>query len=822
MGTLLQDLRFAIRQLRKAPSFAIATVLTLALGIGANTAVFSLVNSLLLKPLPVPHAEQIATLAPRIGHGPLGQPFSWNEFKEIRKESTNVFSDVFAYTLNIDGLAAPGQRPDRIMTTFVSGNFFDALQLKPAVGRLFLPSEGEVLGQDAEVVLSYDYWKQKFNGDPGVVGRAVTIDGHAFTVIGVAPQGFNGIQSFLNVAAYMPLSEIGISGTPDSVVEDWQTRILLVTGRLRPGQSLKQANATLGLVAKNLIRMQPVAEKAMSIEAYPEPQLRINAGDPNTMLIIAGLFLALAAMVLVLACVNVANLVLVRASARERELAIRTALGARRSRLMRQLITESVLLALMGGVLGVVLGVAASGSLSHLDLHADLPVKFVFDFDWRIFSYSFAIALVAGVAVGVAPGLRMAKANVNAVLHEGSRGVARGRTWFRDGLVVLQIAGSLVLLVVAALFVRSLSAMQTMDFGFRPDHVLNFVIDSNEIGMNDAESRALAASLTDRLRQLPGVEAVSHATAVPFGYFGQNGDQLTIDGAAPPANPADWSVNFNVISPQYFNVMGITLASGRTFTDSDNEQAKAVAIVSESAARKFWPKLDPVGRTFRMATQKDKEIEVVGVARDAEFQIFGGGKTQPFFYVPYLQLSKGFTLMTFQLRSDHDLPSLMPTVEKTVHDLAPALPVFQVQTMREALYTMNGLLLFQIGASLATTMGLLGLTLAVIGLYGVVSYAVSCRVREIGLRVALGASRSSVFRMIYRQSVIIIACGLAGGLALALLIARAVGSFVVVSVWDPFTYAGVAAILAAAALASCYPPAQHAMAVDPITALRED
>ncbi|HTW78979.1 MAG TPA: ABC transporter permease [Terracidiphilus sp.] len=822
MGTLVQDLRFALRQLGKAPSFAIATVLTLALGIGANTAVFSLVNSLLLKPMPVPNADQIATLVPRIGHGQLGQAFSWNEFKEIRKESSNAFSDVFAYTLNIDGLAAPGQRPDRIMTAFVSGNLFDGLQLKPAAGRLFLSSEGEVLGQDAEVVLSYDYWKQKFNGDPGVVGRAVTIDGHAFTVIGVAPQGFYGMQTFLNVSAYMPISQIGISGNPDSVVEDWQSRFLTVNGRLRPGQSMKQANATLGLVAQNLIRMQPVAEKAMGIEAYPEPQLRINAGDPNTLIIIAGLFLALAAMVLVLACVNVANLVLVRASARERELAIRTALGARRSRLMRQLITESVLLALLGGVLGVVLGMAASGSLSHLDLHADLPVRFAFDFDWRIFSYSFAIALVAGVAVGVAPGLRMARANVNAVLHEGSRGVARGRTWFRDGLVVLQIAGSLVLLVVAALFVRSLSAMQTMDFGFRPDHVLNFVIDSNEIGMNDAESRELAANLTDRLRRLPGVEAVSHATTVPFGYFGAGSDQLTIDGAAPPANPADWNVNFNVISPQYFNVMGIPLREGRAFTDADNEQAKAVAIVSESTARKLWPKQDAIGRTFRMATQKDKELEVVGVARDAEFQIFGGGKTQPFFYVPYLQLSKGFTLMTFQLRSSHDLPSLIPTVEKTVHDLAPQLPVFQVQTMRQALYTMNGLLLFQIGASLATLMGLLGLTLAVIGLYGVVSYAVSCRVREIGLRVALGASRSSVFRMIYRQSIIIIACGLGGGLALALLIARAVGSFVVVSVWDPFTYAGVAFVLALAALASCYPPAQHAMAVDPITALRED
>jgi macrolide transport system ATP-binding/permease protein len=822
MGTLIQDLRFAIRQLLKSPSFAIATVLTLALGIGANTAVFSLVNALLLKPLPVPHAEQIATLAPRIGKGPLGQPFSWNEYKEIRKETTNVFSDVFGYTLNIDGLATAGKQPDRVMTAFVTGNFFDALQLKPAAGRLFLPSEGEVLGQDAVVVLGYDYWKQKFNADPGVVGRGVTIDGHAFTVIGVAPQGFSGMQSFLTLAAYMPISEIGISGTPDSVIQDWGTRLLLVQGRLRPGQNMKQATATTQVVAQNLIRMQPVAEKQLGIEVYPEPQLRINAGDPNTMYIIAGLFLALAVMVLVLACVNVANLVLVRASARERELAIRTALGARRSRLLRQLITESVLLALMGGLLGVVLGMAASGSLSRLDLHADLPVRFVFDFDWRIFSYSFIIALLAGVTVGVAPGLRMAKSNINAVLHEGSRGVARGRTWFRDGLVVLQIAGSLVLLVVAALFVRSLSAMQTMDFGFKPDNVLNFVIDSNEIGMNDEQSRAFAFNLTDRLRQMPGIEAVAHASAVPFSYLGSGGDQLTIDGASPPANPSDWSANFNVISPQYFNVMSIALKEGRVFTDADNQQAKAVAIVSESTAKKFWPGRDAIGRTFRMGLQKDREIEVVGVARDVEFAIFGGGKSATFFYVPYEQLSKGFTLMTFQLRSNHDLPSLIPAVEKTVHDLAPELPVFEVQTMRQGLYTMNGLLLFQIGASLATAMGLLGLTLAVIGLYGVVSYAVSCRVREIGLRVALGASRSSVFRMIYRQSVIIIACGLGTGMAIALLVARAVGSFVVVSVWDPFTYVGVCLVLALAALASCYPPARHAMAVDPITALRED
>jgi macrolide transport system ATP-binding/permease protein len=822
MGTLLQDLRFALRQLRKEPSFAVTAVLTLALGVGANTAVFSLVNYILLRPLPVPDAEQIASVASRTGGGPLGQAFSWSEYKEIRRQTGSVFSGVFAYTINIDGLAAKGQQPDRVMTEFTSGNFFDTLGLKPAAGRLFLPSEGENLGQDAVMVLGYDYWKSKFNGDPGVVGRPVTLDGHTLTVVGVAPQSFPGMQSMLTIAAYMPLSELEVTGNTPELINGWQSRFLLVDGRLQPGVGMKQASATLGVVAQNLVRLQPEVEKKLSLEAYPEPQLRINTGDPNAMYIVAALFLSLAVMVLVLACVNVANLVLVRATAREREMAIRAALGAKRSRLLGQLLTESVLLALVGGAAGVGLGMAASSALGHLNLHADLPLRFMFEFDWRIFFYSLAVALLAGVAVGVAPARHSAKANLNAVLHEGSRGVARGRHWFRDALVALQIAGSLVLLVVAALFVRSLSAMQTTDFGFKPDHLLNFVVDSNEIGLNDAESRALSAKLTDSLSQLPGVDAVSHAGSVPFSYFASGSDLLTIDGVPAPANPSDWSAGFNVISPQYFTVMGINMVRGRVFGDADNEQGQDVAIVSEGMARKFWPGQDPMGRTFEMASDKGHTMHVVGVARDVEFQIFAGGKQAPFFYVPYAQHSKGNTLMTFQLRSNRDLPSLMPAVEKTVHALAPQLPIFQVQTMREGMYTMNGLLLFQIGATLATVLGCLGLTLAVIGLYGVVSYAVSRRVREIGLRIALGASRGSVFRMIYRQSLVIIAAGLGVGLAVALLAARAVGSLVVVSVWDPVTYVGVAIILALAALASCYLPAQHAMAVQPMTALRED
>jgi len=822
MGSLLQDLRFAFRQLRKAPSFAVTAVLTLALGIGANTAIFSLVNSLLLRPLPVANPQQIAALVLRENNGPPQQAFSWPEFKEVRAQSSRSFSNVFAHTLGLDGLAVAGQKPERILTDYVSGNFFDALGLKPAAGRLLLPSEGEVLDRDPVIVLSYDYWKDRFNADPNVVGRPVTVDGHPFTIVGVAPKGFHGVQTFVTVAAYMPLAEISNEGIPAGFLNGWQNRVFLVFGRLNSGVGMKEASSGLSVVAESLMRQHPDIEKKLSLAAYPEPSLRITAGDPNIMYVISALFLGLAAMVLLLACVNVANLVLVRATVREREMAIRTALGAQRSRLMAQMITESVTLALMGGGLGVLLGMWASSALAHMNLHVDLPVTLSFDFDWRIFLYSFAIALAAGIVVGMVPALRIAKANVNTVLHEGSRGVTRGRHWLRDGLVVLQIAGSLVLLVVAGLFVRSLSAVQTMDFGFKPDHVLNLAIDANEIGMKDAQTRDLARDILARLHQLAGVDFVSHANSVPLSYYNNSGDRLIIDGAPAPTTPSDLNTGLNLISPEYFNVMGISVLRGRVFADADDEHGRDVAVISQSTARKFWPGQDAIGHTFRLASEKDRKLEVVGIAGDAEFQLVGNTRSQPFVYIPYLQHSAGNSLMVFQLRTEGDPLALAPTVEKTIRGLAPQLPIFQVESMREGLYTLNGLLLFQLGATLAGIMGGLGLTLAVIGLYGVISYAAGQRVHEIGLRMALGASRGAVFAMIYRQSMLIVAAGLAIGLALALLAARTVGSFVVVSAWDPATFAVVGTLLALASLVSCYLPARRAMAVEPMVALRED
>jgi predicted permease len=821
MGTLLQDLRFAFRQLRKAPSFAVTAVLTLALGIGANTAIFSLVNSLILKPLPVANPSQLAELGQRQNHGLLFPQFSWPEYKQIRDESRSSFSDVFVHALGLDGFAVQGQQPQRIMTSYVSGNFFEGLGLKPAAGRLLLPSEGEVLGRDAVIVLSYDLWQEKFNSDVNAVGRQATINGHPFTIVGVAPKGFVGVQSFVKVAAYMPVSALVLEGTPADQLNSWTGRGFVIYGRLRPGVSFKQATAALGVVAQDLTRQHPDAEKKLELQALPEPTMRIPTGDPNTMSIMAALFLSLAGLVLLLACVNVANLVLVRATVREREMAIRSALGAQRFRLIRQMITESVTLALMGGVMGVILGTWASSLLSHIDPHADLPVNLAFDFDWRIFLYSFAIALIAGIVVGLVPALRIAKSNVNTVLHEGSRGISRGRHWMRDGLVAMQIAGSLVLLVVTGLFVRSLSAMQTMDFGFKPDHVLNLAVDANEIGMNEAQTRDFAGNVLTRLHQLPGVDYVAHAGTVPLGYF-SSGDSMIIDGASNEVDLTAFGAGENIVSPEYLSVMGIDLVRGRGLTDGDDTHSRDVAVISESTARKYWPNQDAIGHTFRMSQEKDRKLEVVGIVRDAEFQIFGGAKTRPFVYLPYAQHVTGNSLMVFQLRTEGDPLALATAAEKTIHSLAPQLPIFQVQSMRQGLYTLNGLLLFQIGATLAAIMGGLGLTLAVIGLYGVVSYAVSRRMHEIGLRMALGASRGDVFRMIYRQSIVIVAGGLGVGLILAILVAQAAGSFVVVSVRDPSTYAIVAIVLALAALGSCYLPARRAMAVEPMVALRED
>jgi putative ABC transport system permease protein len=817
METLLQDIRYGARMLMKNPGFMIVAVITLALGIGANTAIFSMVDAFLLRPLPVADPGQITVLASQQKQGNFVTQFSVADYRDIQNQTSSVFSDVFAYQFGLDGLSVDG-KADRIMTNYVSGNYFSALGLKPALGRFILPSEGDVLGRDPVMVLGYSYWQTRFGGDPGIVGRKVSVDGKPITIVGVAPKGFVGVYPILSVQGYLPMGMAIIAGNPSDFMTNRQIRNVPILARLRTGVSLQQAQAVLAVVSQRLAQEYPEAHRELSVVAFPELRSRPNPTPNNTVLVVSSLFLGLAVMVLLLACVNVANILLVRATVREREMAIRAALGAARVRLIRQLLTESVLLALLGGIAGVLLGYWGSSALGSINVQTDLPVHFDFGFDWRVFGFATAAALLTGIIVGIVPAVRASRGNLSAILHEGGRGVVGGKNRLRSTLVVVQVAGSLMLLIIAGLFTRSLVQAQRTDLGFKPDHVLNLITDPNEIGYDQAQTRDFYKNLLQRVRTLPGVVSASTANATPMGYY-NNFDSLTIEGYQPPPGQPPPACLYNTVSTDYFQTMGIPLLRGRNFTEADDENAQHVAIVSEAMAKQYWPDKDPMGRQFQMSTEPKYSLVVVGVAKDIRFNGLTG-PFSPMFYAPFLQHQSGNSLQTLQLRTAGTPEMMIPEIEHAIESLAPQLPVFDVQTMSQALNTLNGLLFYKIGAVLAALLGMLGLVLAIVGVYGVVSYAATQKTHEIGVRMALGAQPADILRMVFREGLLIVGIGLVVGIGGALAAGQVVGSFLTVSARDPVTYATVTAILLAVALSACFIPARRAMRVDPMVALR--
>ena len=817
METLQQDIRYGVRMLAKNPGFMIVSIITLALGIGVNTAIFSMVDAFLLRPLPVNDPSGIAVLAYQQQHQNIQTQFSVADYRDIQNQTSGVFSEVFGYVFGMDGLSVDG-KADRIMTNYVTGNYFSALGIKPALGRFILPSEGGVANADPVMVLAYSYWQTHFGGDPQIVGRKVSVDGHPVTIIGVAPKGFVGVYPIISVQGYLPLGMLPIEGQAADFMTNRQIRGTPVLARLRPGTTLAQAQAVLAIVSQRLSQEHPDADKDLSVQAFPELRARPNPDPNNTVLVVGGLFLGLAGMVLLLACVNVANILLVRATVREREMAIRAALGAARHRLIRQLMTESIVLALLGGVAGILLGIWGSSMLASVNIQTDLPVNFDFGFDWRVFAYATAAALVTGVVVGIVPAIRASRGNLSAILHEGGRGVVGGKNRLRTTLVVAQVAGSLMLLVIAGLFTRSLSKVQRTDLGFNPDHVLNLAMDPNEIGYNPAQTRDFYKNLLGRVRSIPGVVSVSEASSTPLGYY-NNGDNLSIEGYQPPPGQPAPSSLYVAISGDYFQTMGISMLRGRSFTGADDENAQYVAIISNEMAKKFWPNMDPIGHQFKMATEDKHSIVVVGVAGDARFQGVTG-QINPVFYVPFAQHQVGNSLEILQIRTAGSSETMTPEIEREIESLAPQLPLFDVQTMNHALNTLNGLLFYKIGAVLAAVLGILGLILAIVGVYGVVSYAASQKTHEIGVRMALGAQPLDILRMVFREGFLIVAVGLIVGIAGALAVGRVVGSFLTVSAQDPVTYVAVTGLLTIVALAACFIPARRAMCVDPMVALR--
>ena len=817
MDSLMQDIRQALRLLSKNPGFTLVAILTLALGIGANTAIFSIMDSFLMKPLPVKDPFQLEVLAFQQKNGPILNNFSVAEYRDIRSQSGEVFSDVAAYMIGIDGVKVNG-KADRVLTNYVSGNYFSMLGIHPALGRFFLPKEGEVQGADSVMVLGYSYWQSAFGGDPGVIGKSVPVDGHPMVIVGVAPKGFHGTFTLFDARVFMPLGMAVNGGYPPDFMENRVSRNAFLIARLGPGVNLQSARASLAVVGQRLAQQYPNDDKDMNLQAYAEVESRPNPDPNHTILIVTGFFLGLAALVLILACVNVANILLVRATVRGREMAIRAALGAGRSRLIRQLLTESVVLALAGGFVGMVFGYWGSSAVDLLNVPSVVPLQFDFGFDWRVFAFGFAAALVTGLIVGVVPAVRASRGNLAGILHEGGRGVIGTRQRLRTVLVVAQVAGSLMLLIIAGLFTRSLGAAQKTTLGFDPSHVLNLTMDPNEVGYSQTQSREFYKTLLNRVRALPGVVSAAHAASVPMGYVG-NADDVKVEGYEPPPGQPQPRVFYNLVTPGYFETIGIALEHGRGFTDADNEKSKYVGVVNEAMAKQFWPNLDPIGREFRIASDMAHSIEVVGVSKDARF---GGvtGPISPSFFLPFAQHFAGNSLETLQVKTAAAPAAMIPEVERVISSLAPDLPVFDVKTMTEALYTLNGILIFKVGAFLAAALGLLGLVLAIVGVYGVVSFAAGQKTHEIGIRMALGAEPLDILRMVFREGLVIVGIGLAVGIGAALLAGRVVGKFLIVSAKDPLTYVSVSVILAFVALAACYVPARRAMRVDPMVALR--
>lgn len=813
---LLQDLAYGARVLAKSRGFTVIAVLTLALGIGANTAIFSVVDWLLLRPLPVPDPGQLTYLLVEYPNGHYDNGFSYPNFEDIRKETTSVFSSVAGLEpYQMDGLNVDGNTTS-IWTNYVTGDFFELLGIRPALGRFILPSEGRVAGADPVLVISYSFWQTRFAGDPHIIGKRVSINGHAVTIIGVAPKGFHGAVAILDTQGYLPLgmAATNLVDKSDFLVNRQDAHLMLVA-RLKPGVSPRPL---LDLAAQRIARQFPQIDNWKSMQAASLGAAPPSADPANPLRVIAGVFLMLAGTVLSLACMNIANLLLVRASVRRRELAVRAALGAGRTRLLRQMFTESILLAVLGCAGGLAVAFLLSRAFGAISLRSAIPIVLDFQFSWRVFAYAIGAALLAGVAVGVVPSLRASRINLMEVLHQGGRTVTAGRLRLRTALVVAEVSGSLMLLIVAGLFVRSLEMVEHVDLGFDPGQVLNFSMDPHAAGYNDERGSRFFHEVLERARRVPGVKSASIAASLPMG-LDSYGESLKIDGYQPPKDQPGPHAGYNAVSPGYFETMRIPLLGGRAFLDSDNLNFPRVAIINEAMADRYWPNQNPIGRSFIMNGDPGRAVEVVGIVKNSR-TVSVSDSIGPYFYLPFAQ--KYTKPATLQIRTSvADPASMSQEMSGVIRSVEPAMPVFDVQTMTEALDTPNGTLLYEIGAGLAGALGVLGLLLATIGVYGVISYSVAQRTQEIGVRIALGARRSQIVKMVLRQGLVIIAVGVVIGVLLAAASSQMMSDLLVgVRPLDPVTYGTASLFLALVALVACYAPVRRATRVDPMVTLR--
>jgi len=820
MENFWKDIRYALRMLRKNLGFTLIAVLALGLGIGANTAIFSLFNGMLWRPLPVKDARELVVLAAKSKDIQFVLNISYADFQDYR-QLKNIFSDLVCYTPSPVSFGAQG-RPERAWVELVSGNYFSTLGLQPALGRTFAPDEGWVANKDPLIVLSYQFWQKRFGGDKGIVGQTVQVNNHPFTIIGVAPEDYVGAYYWLRPDFYIPLSTVGLlDPTQKDVLTDRKAAFLRVLGYLQPGVTPTQAMAAAEPVDRRLAHDYPEFHKGLSLLVLREldgrPEPGISAFMSTAMLI----FMFLVGLVLLIACANVANLILARANVRRKEFATRVALGASRMRMVRQLLTETILLSAFGGILGMLLARWVGMGLTSIHIPTDIPLR-LFDLrlDWRIFSFTFVAALLTGIVAGLVPSLQASRTDLADTLKAGGRsgGGSAGHHRFRNALVVSQVAVSLLLLACAGFFIRSLQNSAHVDMGFRVDHTLMMSVDLGLQGYSEERGQQFYKQVSERLRAVPGVRDAAVAAYIPMGYDNSLinifPEGQIIDDRSKTETAWD-----DEVQPSYFRTAGTPVIQGREFTDADRATAPKVAIVNEAFAKKIWPGQNAIGKHFR--TKKDEaDIEVVGVTRTGKY-LFLYEQPQLFVYFPLVQhYVSGANVFVY---TQNDPQSLVSAVRDQIRQLDATLPVFAVTTMEAHVQYGKPLLPARLGAMLVGAFGVLGLVLASVGVYGVVSYSVSQRTQEIGIRTAMGAQRSNVLRLILRQGMTMALVGSAIGIVLSLVAFRALGTVLYgVRAFDPVTLTSVSLLLVAVAFVASYIPALRATHVDPVVALRDE
>jgi predicted permease len=813
MGHLHQDLRFAVRMLLKNPMFTAAAVLTLALGIGLNAAVFSAVHALLFRPLPVVHND--AELLQLYRSWPGDMLYGSNSiphFQDLRDRVDAFRGDVAAWTFVPVSLSADGQS-QRIIGNMVSASYFDVLGAPPVLGRGFLPEEAVDPGAHRVIVLGHSFWQTRFGADPSVVGRTVTLNGQSWTVVGVAQEGFKGTMPMIDPPVYAPLMMQQELIPGYNLIEARGNNWMNVIARLAPGVTEQQARQNLDAFLIQMREELPDHYTESGIHVVPQKKAGIHPMFRSAQVGMSAVTMIVVAFLLLIACINVANLFLARAGERRKEMGIRLSLGAQRGRIIAQLLTESVIFSMIAGGTGLVLAYWAIGVTNSVSLPIDFPVDFDLSVDRTVLMFTLGLSVFTGVLFGLAPALQASKPETVSALKGEFSLEPGGKNRLIGTLVVAQTALSILLLVSSGLFLRGLQAATTVDKGFEAENLLLASVDPGLQGYDRERTEVFYLELKAGLEALPGVQAVGFARQVPLS-LNSSDRGVDIPGYEPNSNE-NMSIRYNMVTPGYFAAMGIPMLVGRPFGAEDIRDGAQVIIVNQKFADRFWPGENAIGKIVETAGE---ERAVIGVVRTGKYFSLGE-EPQDFMY--FAQAQVWSFPMTIHVRSSGDPEELAPLVRREVQRLDSSMPIADLRTMSNQL----GIALFpaRLGGVTLGLFGILGMILAAVGLYSVMAYSVSQRTREIGIRVALGADWKQVVGMVVRKGMTLVAIGVVLGLGAALGASHFMASLLYgVSALDPVTFVGVPGLLIVVALLAAFLPARRAASVDPMLALRAE